>query len=56
MEGTMSRYIQQDFNDRNNNKKPSKKEKPRELPKSGRYTMENLENTKRITTPNGGSR
>ena len=52
MEGTMSRYIQQDFN----KKKEPKKEKPREISKPGKYTSADLEGAKKIISPNGGRR
>lgn len=45
----MSRYIQQD-----NKTKPQKEEKPRELKKPGQYTSEELMNSKKVISPNGG--
>ena len=48
----MSRYIQQDFD----KKKEPKKEKPREISKPGKYTGADLDNAKKIISPNGGRR
>ena len=48
----MSRYIQHDLN----KKKPEKKERPKPLSKAGKYTETDLDNAKKIISPNGGHR
>ena len=47
----MTRFIQNE-----NKPKPKSKDKPRTLPKPGQYTSENLENAKKIISPEGGRR
>ena len=47
----MTRFIQND-----NRKTPKKEPKPRNLPKPGKYSSVDLENAKKIISPEGGRR